>query len=237
MPAFWQMSRPTIPSILFLGSCISLFGFMGMAMGLRGARRTAPFVVPTVLLLAAYMSLTMGGPREFDTWFLLVFLGALVVTTVAAPLTVARRWIQAELVNELTDQPGGVQREALQFRLGHLFALTTVVAVLSILGKFVWTRLDFSGANEWTLIFKLGISLGLCSLVVTWSTLGRDALARTLVASVLAVGLAALNYAIIRVEDGWIWLTMTLIVWSETTVLMWLCRLEGLRFLRSARES
>jgi hypothetical protein len=79
------------------------------------------------------------------------------------------------------------------------------------------------------------LTLGICSIVVIWSALGRDAFMRTLVSAVVAAGLASLNFWIIRSTDGWLWLGVTALVWTEITILMWLIRTEGYRFVSEKR--
>lgn len=229
IPVGWDVEGPTLPTSIFLSTCVSIYASMGLWLGFGRSTLRLIAISTVTLAITALMWLNIGGPPGLQLFLLFLLLAVIVIAVVAGPIVVVRvvRRGRLDIVQE-NSEPA----EALQFRIAHLFVLTTVVAVLTLLAKALWPHIqELGGENQWILIGKLGCTLGVCSLVVVWSTLGRDALMRTVVSALVTAGLASLNYWIIRSEIGWLWLTMTLLVWGQTMVLMWLIRIEGFRFV------
>jgi hypothetical protein len=160
------------------------------------------------------------------------FLAATVIGVVAAPIVAVRQVRKGTL--EIERSGSSSKEEALRFRIRHMLIAMVAVAVVMTLVKWLWPFLQNTSGDKWEVIAKLGTTLGVCSVVVIWATLGRDAFARTIVSALAAAGLAWLNFWVIQSSDGLLWLGMTLIVWAEVTILMWLIRAEGYRFVSEA---
>jgi hypothetical protein len=229
---------PTIPVVLFVGSCLALFTAIGLWVGVDNNWRHIPLqLVGFALVVSVLVLFSTAGPSLDFAIFLMSLLGGVTVVIVATPIIFFRVLKNGSLKKP---QPGEFAsfKEVMQFGLTHLIILTTVVAVLISVGQWLANWIDVVSSHDPIIVVsKLGLSLAIGSVVSVWATLGRRPLFRTALAVLVAVGVIILNYFIIRVGPfQWAYAGMTLVAWVETMVLLWCLRIEGYRFVSRPRN-
>ena len=228
MPLVVDTTRNTVAAAIFVGTCISLYSSIAFWLGFGEKWWRVIGVGLLVIWVTAVLRNATGGSADWEGFLLLLFFGGIVIATVVTPIAVVRQVRSGKLrvVNDSRDY----RNEAMQFGITQMLAFTTVVAVLIMIAKVVIPLIDSAGQG-WQLVARLATALGCCSVIVIWSTLGKNALARMLASTLSGTGMAALNFWFVDGSGGWLWVVVTVVVWIEITMLMWLVRLEGYRFV------
>lgn len=234
IPCVWSVNRPSAAGVVFISTCLSICAATGLWLGFTFSIRRAALAGLICVCLASNIQIAMDRRFFDDDLMAWLFLNCIVVAVVTAPIAAARAFWSGELQQGDSDQEAA--REVFQFGISHLLGLTTVAAILMALLKWLIPEFSQSDASKWMLILKLGITLGICPVMIIWSTVGQEALFRTLASAGVTGGLGMLNARVTSPHNDWIWLYVTLIVWGQVTVLMWLIRHEGYRFVSHAER-
>gem|GEM_PF-5699596 len=208
----------------------------GMGFWLGFGESILRFVLIPFGLVQTACSMTMTFRTGVDAEALTTLGIFCVMTTmvVAGPISIVRAVRHGRLTREgLTVGEDSV--EVLRFSIWHILVFMTAIAILSVLGKALFAS-GLSTSSDYLMVTLLGLTLGVCSIVVVWATLGRAPAIRTVTSLLVAVGLAFANSYIESSSIGWFWIAVTMILWLQITILMWLVRGEGYRFVTSNRE-
>ena len=200
-------------------------------------RSTFPIII-IACLAVAYCFARYGSPEpDRKQMILIYFFGGLVVLIVSVPIMITRSIRHGEL--SIPVNRSETQTDAIQFEIRHLFILTTIIAVLLGIGRILHPYMSAQTSEPTFEFLKIGISLGLCSLVVIWATLGRSAHLRTALSTIAVAAICFLNpwEDIPDPDSGWFWACITIFVWLQVNMLMWSLRWEGYRFVVREADS
>lgn len=226
-PAFHDMNSPTIVAGILLASIAAVCAGMGFWLGF-GESILRLAVIPVGLCLVVF-NMTIAF-RDNDPLLYGVF--ALMTTAmVGAPIFVVRIVRRGRLLLSSSDSDIG-SLETLRFSIWHILVFMTAIGVLSAIGKAFFASGIGSSPGPVLTTAGLGATLGICSVVVVWATLGKETGLRSFVSCLVALGLAFVNvYLFGGGRESWIWVLITMLVWLQMMILMWLARSEGYRFV------
>ncbi len=228
MPLVADTSSNTVTTAVFVGTCIALYSTWGFWLGFGENWWRIIGVTVLANLVTVVLIFGTGGPIRWKGFLLLSLLGGIVIAIVATPIVAIRHLRCGSLRVVVHDKE--YRTDAIRFGITQMLAFTTCIAVLIVIAKVIVPLFDLA-VDNWQLVARLGATLGCCSIIVIWSALGKNAFARTLASTLCGAALAALNYWFVEDRRGMLWVTVTVVVWIETMILMWLVRLEGYRFV------
>ena len=224
---FGDMSGPTIYAVTFLATVAALCSSMGFWLGF-GESWLRFAVIPVGLCLVTFLACVAFRHAEPFLLGIFCFMTAFMV---GLPIAVVRMVRRGRLLGG-QDNASINSREVLRFNIWQVLVFMTVVCMLLSIGRATLSSASM-GNSGYLKLGVAGATLGICSVVVVWATLGRQPLLRNIVSCVVASGLGYLNAYFMygRGSLTWIWVSIAVIVWLEMTILMWLVRSEGYRFV------
>ena len=232
LPIVADLSDFNLATSVYLGQMMSLFAACGFWLGFGRSRSRYLIAFAAGCGLALVGTVTLASPQAVETFVLFLVWGAIVAAIVAIPIGIARKLRNGELLH-VSSHTGdeSATNDVLQFSIARLFAITTAFAVLMVAAKYLFPMFSAMGGRDWLIVSKLGVTLGIGSIVAVWATLGHDALFRSIASVVVGAALITLNYWIINSNDRILFSLLTAVCWTNMTVLMWLVRSVGYRFV------
>lgn len=239
LPLGVNTSGVNLLTAVFVSACVSLLAAIGLWMALghsvfRYLFGAAALIIVTVLLQVGQQSF------HFEQLMRLMIFSSTIVVAVAFPVGIIRLVLRGDLL-QVDLEPDAHEKqtmEVLQFSIRHILTLTTAIAFVAALGRFVLSYSDGGSGSSDPLFFllALGTTLGMSSVVAVWATLGRETFYRTIASFVVAacLGFIATTFAPNgAAEFNWIYITINFVVWLQIMLLMWALRYDGYRFVVS----
>jgi len=223
---FWffvtRASSPDFPSIIFVSCALAMASIIAIWCAVLGGWRA--YSIGTFALVIDGFALIRIEP------FWLVFILPL---GVALPSTLTIELIKLMFGKFSKLLPGDQTfEEGLQFKLSHLFIVTTVIAVLCGIGQAIGKNVSLH-IDRGTSLTALTICAVLApnTLLSVWGILGKSILWRLAVALPLGIGIIELGIYFMG-HDHLLWSVVFGICFGATALLLLLLRLEGYRFVR-----
>lgn len=216
----------------FLSSTLALGSLVAIWCSLLG--RLKIYLIGGAVLLVAGFALTLrdggGGPQ----WWLVTLLPL----AIASPTCLTMEFIKlifGEFSKISSDDQ--VYEEGLQFKLSHLFIVTTVIAVLFGVGQavneFVGGIENLGSAGLLKTLSCITAVLVANTLFSVWSILGKSMMWRLMVLVPVAAGIIALGTVLMAYPTPLlVWAMVFGVCFVSTAVLLLLLRYEGYRFVR-----
>jgi len=230
VPSLGDMDAATIASGIFVASIAALCASAGFWLGF-GDSRLRFFVIPLGLCIVAFFTSAAFRYSQLLEMGIFCFI---TTSAVGMPITIVRIVRRGRLLLESQSHDGTSSREVFRFSIWEVLVFMTVASVLLAIGKAVVDSAVNLSPNAYFRFAVPGATLGICSIVIVWATLGKQPFERNIVSGIVAVGLGVLNDYFLGGGGGatWrIWFFLTMVVWLEMTILMWLVRSEGYRFV------
>ena len=225
--------RNDLINVIYLGTTLSLACAAGIWLGISNRWwrfLLAPFVITAI---ACYLAFSLSSGFDIVS----AVIPGLTTLIVFAALEITKLFF-GSFRRIRSDEP---VLEGLQFRISHLMITTTAFAIFISALQFMLGDVRFSSQSFTVeIIFLVTIlvaTLVLFTLTTTWALMGKKVFAKLvacLVLSAVSIAYTCLNSPDPTFDGILVWAGMLLICWFTILALIWLLRMEGVRFIKRA---